>query len=493
MDPHNKKWKRDRDCLPPTPTPTPTGADHLSLPIRRWQRTLLEIRNNRCLLHLLLPRLFHVRLEDTFRRAIREELAKMLHYWNLPSQLLPDRTIRAQYWLVFLNKVQNPTFTTELVRDEKGDPIKVAIYDTSTQTIISPDCFLSSAKVRLMVLNAEFWENKGETWSRSEFNQSVLRGREGKGPILKGGSLTFRLENGVGIFENIVFNDNSSWTKSGFRLGVMVQGEGEESYLNGERVQEGVSEPFRVKDRRGKVSQKPIQLELKHKVGSLKNIGLGRASLLENNNIKTVSDFLWSYYHNQAELRKILGIKSDSDKGWITVVEHAKGCDNEFWASYSGFNNTSQPQEALLHPMERNMSLPTNCGPPVVGSGSSEPNPRENDIIEDTVYSYFPGLAQLDTANNQVQLEEMLANTESTSDNIFQSLSKCDSFDPGMCEDWVQEFVSSLLNCGDVGPPLTPRRKRKIKALFRSVAFVSVIRKRARIVPPANQTTVSAI
>ncbi|KAF3336753.1 hypothetical protein FCM35_KLT19339 [Carex littledalei] len=131
---------------------------------------------------------------------------------------------------------------------------------------------------------------------------------------------------------------------------------------------------------------------------------------------------------------------------------------------------------ALVHPMENNMSLSINGGPPVVGSGSSEPNPHENDTIE--------GLAQLDTANNQVPLEEMLANTESTSDNIFQCLSKSDSFDPDMCDVWVQEFISSLLNSGDVGPPLTPRRKRKVKALFRSVAFVSVIRKRVRIVPP---------
>lgn len=105
----------------------------------------------------------------------------------------------------------------------------------------------------------------------------------------------------------------------------------------------------------------------------------------------------------------------------------------------------------------------------------------------------LPGLAQLHPANNQVPLEEMLAHTASTSDNISRSLSKSDSFDPDMCEVWVQEFISSLLNSGDVGPPLTPRRKRKIKALFRSVAFVSVIRKRVRIVPPANQTTLQAI
>lgn len=41
--------------------------------------------------------------------------------------------------------------------------------------------------------------------------------------------------------------------------------------------------------------------------------------------------------------------------------------------------------------MKNNMSLSINGGPPVVGSGSSEPNPHENDTIEGAVYSYFPG------------------------------------------------------------------------------------------------------
>ena len=80
----------------------------------------------------------------------------------------------------------------------------------------------------------------------------MLREREGKGTILTGLDLIIRLENGVGTFGNIVFNDNSKWTKSGFRLGVMFEGDGEEGYLNGERVLEGVSESIRVKDRRGK-------------------------------------------------------------------------------------------------------------------------------------------------------------------------------------------------------------------------------------------------
>lgn len=46
--------------------------------------------------------------------------------------------------------------------------------------------------------------------------------------------------------------------------------------------------------------------------------------------------------------------------------------------------------QVLFQPMGRNMSLSTNGVPPVVGSGSLEPNPCEDQIIEGVVYPYFP-------------------------------------------------------------------------------------------------------
>ncbi|XP_078149554.1 calmodulin-binding protein 60 B-like [Carex rostrata] len=317
--------------------------------------------------------------EEQIRRIIREEmygreeLGKKSHYNLSPPRLLPNQNIHARYQLQFINKVKDPTFTTDLVRDEIGEPIKVAIHDTYTQSITSPDNILSSAKVRITVLNAEFWENKGETWSCGEFNQSVLRERvrERKGPILTSRGLIIQLEKGVGTFENIVFNDNSSWTKSGFRLGVVIVDEGEEGYLNGERVREGVSESFRVKDRRVKASQKPDLLKLTHSIQCIKKIGKGRASFLEKKKINTVEDFLKLYYNDEPALREILCIKSESGKEWESMIAHATQCADEFHAKHN-----------VSHPMVRNKSLCTNGGLHVVGSGSSEPNPSENKIIE---------------------------------------------------------------------------------------------------------------
>ncbi|XP_078174679.1 calmodulin-binding protein 60 B-like isoform X2 [Carex rostrata] len=338
----------------------------------RGQSTLLFYRD-----HPMFIRLF----EDMSRRCVRGVLQELSLSINLPPQPLPDPSIQARYRLQFINKVKNTTFTTDLVRDENENPIKVAIYDMYGQPIISPDCFLSSAKVRITVLDAEFWKNKGVNWSRSEFNQSMLREREGKGPILIGDSLIIRLENGVGTFENIVFNDNSRWTKSGFGLGVMVEGEGEEGYLNGERVQEGVSESFRVKDRRGKASQKPDWLKLTHKVHSLKKVGKDRASLLQQKKIKTVEDFLKLYYNDESALREILCIKSESDKGWKSMVNHAMQCADKFQAKYSDLNNSNQPRQALVHMPGRTVPLQINGGPRLVGSGSSVPNPCENNLL----------------------------------------------------------------------------------------------------------------
>ncbi|XP_078168050.1 uncharacterized protein LOC144562679 isoform X3 [Carex rostrata] len=528
---------------------------------------------------------------------------------NRILQPLPDETIEARYQLFFINNIiKSPSFTTHPVIDKNGNPIKVAIYDTCTQSIISPDSILASAKVRLTVLDAKLWENKAKNWSRSDFDKSVLRARETAGPILRGRSLTIQLENGFGTFQNIYFNDNSSWRRSGFRLAVMLVGGGEDGYLNGERVLEVVSEPFRVLDRHVKAAQKPDQLKLTDNVQSIRKVGKGRASNLEENNIKTVDDFHWWYHNKQPELREILDIKSESDQSWRSMIEHTMTCPNEFHAKES-MSNTDY--------VGRNMSLSTNGRPPIVGSGSSEPNPCENQIIEgnmpticrpftalchfssmivlnrristasgehiaDTqhplypeanalghpmgrnmsfctyggppvvssgpsqpipgdmpIYVQFSAICEISSMyilNEHISTAsgEHIAETQHplfpetnalvhpmgrnmslyTNDgpcvvgsgssepnphenDIIEGLSQPEIPDmqsPTRSDSSVMSFVTSLFNNDDVGQQ-TLCKKRKMKALVRSVAFVTVvIKKRARIVPPANyRTTVPAI
>ncbi|XP_078168093.1 calmodulin-binding protein 60 B-like isoform X1 [Carex rostrata] len=311
---------------------------------------------------------------------VREELGQRSHHNLSPQRPPPDQTNRAQFCLVFLNEVGDRIYAKDLVKDENKDPIKVALYDRCTQSIISPNCSLSSAKLILMVLDAEFWVNKGETWSWSEFNQSVLIGRNGK-PILTCPSLPIPLENGVGTFKQISFNYNSNWLNSkSIRLGVKV--DGEEGYLNGERVQECISKSFRVMDRKSKASEKPKQLKLTHDVKCIKKVGNYRASLLKSKNISTVEDFLKLYYNDESAICEILCIKSESDRGWMSMVEHATQCADEYHTKCNASNNSSHPQQVSVHPMERNMPLSTNGGRLVVGLGPSAPNLSENNRIE---------------------------------------------------------------------------------------------------------------
>lgn len=75
--------------------------------------------------------------------------------------------------------------------------------------------------------------------------------------------------------------------------------------------------------------------------------------------------------------------------------------------------------------------------------------------------------------------------TQISTNNILQSLSRSDSFDPGLYEALVQDFIGSMSNSVYYLEPHTPRRNRKIKALFTAVTFVAVLRKRSRIVPTA--------
>ncbi|KAJ4785426.1 Calmodulin-binding-like protein [Rhynchospora pubera] len=243
-------------------------------------------------------------------RAVLQELP---HLTSPPRLLQDHQNIPARYRLRFINRVKNPSFTTDPVKDEEGNPIRVQLYDNCTK--VSPDCFLPSDKVKISVIDS---------------NGTVLSARKGKRPILTGYDLNVHLKNGVGTFKNIFFNDNSSWSE--LQLRVTVESEAGEGFFEGERVEEDVSAPFVVKDRKSKAFQKPDKLELTHEVEKLKKIGKGvRASRLKNKGINTVEKFLDLYFRDQSQLCKILDIKSDHNN-WNVMVQHAMECVDEFHA-----------------------------------------------------------------------------------------------------------------------------------------------------------------
>jgi hypothetical protein len=139
-----------------------------------------------------------------------------------------------------------PLFTGSKVDGEQGSGIHVALLDADTGQIVSsgPE---ASAKLDIVVLEGDFAADDEENWSQEEFENAVVRERDGKRPLLTG-ELSVVLKNGVAILGELTFTDNSSWIRSRkFRIGVKVS----EGILDSLQIREAVTEAFTVKDHRG--------------------------------------------------------------------------------------------------------------------------------------------------------------------------------------------------------------------------------------------------
>lgn len=160
----------------------------------------------------------------------------------LQPNTIPTRNLQ----LIFANKLPSILFTNSKVEDEDHDPLKIQLVDAVSQCVIDHGS-LSGIKIEIVVLNGDFVADGREDWSENEFNDNIVREREGKRPLLVG-DLSFVLVGGVGYIQNITFTDNSSWLRSRkFRLGVRVVSRAS----LGTGIREAVSEAFMVLDHRG--------------------------------------------------------------------------------------------------------------------------------------------------------------------------------------------------------------------------------------------------
>lgn len=149
--------------------------------------------------------------------------------------------------LHFVNKVPSTIFTGSRIESEDSEFIQINLMDASSQTIVNSGP-LSSMKIEIVALNGEFGSDDQEDWTEKEFNDSLVREREGKRPLVTGDRI-LSLREGVGyVGGNVIFTDNSSWIRSRrFRLGARVV-----QKVSGDvRIREARSEPFVVKDHRG--------------------------------------------------------------------------------------------------------------------------------------------------------------------------------------------------------------------------------------------------
>nr|CAB3466143.1 unnamed protein product [Digitaria exilis] len=283
----------------------------------------LEIRGCRHLQELAAG--FKVSLEAALESAVAripEEVAKALTSFlsRAPSLCgtLVDQNRPPRYKLTFTNGLGTEVFTKKVICDTNGGPLRICVIAHGHEPT---DPNILSAKIRVVVLDGDFDKHNQKSWTLEEFSNSIVRPRDRVGAVLTG-DLELTLKNGEAYLCGATFIDNSKFVRSGkFRLGVMVIDN------VGERVQEGITEAFIVKERRGERYRKHDIPSLNDDVWRLKKISKDGAlhDALRGSGILVVKDFLRLYYKDEQALRGIL-IKA-TESVWTTIVEHAKKCD----------------------------------------------------------------------------------------------------------------------------------------------------------------------
>ncbi|KAK3144680.1 hypothetical protein QOZ80_4AG0316270 [Eleusine coracana subsp. coracana] len=224
--------------------------------------------------------------------------------------------------LQFRTRLSLPLFTGGKVEGEQGAAIHVVLLDANTGHVITsgPESF---AKLDILVLEGDFNKEEDEGWTEEDFENHIVKEREGKRPLLTG-DLQVTLKEGVGTIGELIFTDNSSWIRSRkFRLGLRVSS----GFCEGIRIMEAKTEAFTVKDHRGELYKKHYPPALKDDVWRLEKIGKDGAfhKKLNSNGIYTVEHFLQLLVRDQQKLRNILG-SNMSNRMWESLVEHAKTC-----------------------------------------------------------------------------------------------------------------------------------------------------------------------
>ncbi|CAI9261390.1 unnamed protein product [Lactuca saligna] len=263
-------------------------------------------------------------LEPLIRGVVQDgvQLAFQNIFGTLPrstSDALDTRTT-TPLQLRFLNRLLPTFFTGNRIESEDRSAIKLGLFDTISNEIVSSGP-LSSQKIVVVPLDGDFPFDDEEDWPESDFDAKVVSARDGKRPLLTG-DLVFILKDGVADLGNVVFTDNSSWRRSRkFRLGAKVQ-----NATHGVRIREARSQAFIVKDQRGELYKKHHPPSLGDDIWRLEKIAKDgvlhrQLALLK---IYTVKDFLQVYNTNESSLYGVLG--GPNNNNWKTIIKHAKAC-----------------------------------------------------------------------------------------------------------------------------------------------------------------------
>ncbi|CAN6286335.1 unnamed protein product [Urochloa humidicola] len=268
---------------------------------------------------------FFVAIEPLIRRVVKEEIESAFanHACMMARSVtdtLPCTSKNLQ--LQFMTKLSLPIFTGSKIEGEGSLSITIALVDTLTRQVVASGKE-SLLKVEIVVLEGDFESGEDDDWTAHEFNNNIVKEREGKRPLISG-DVFVALIDGIGTVGELSFTDNSSWTRSRkFRLGART----EDGCFNGIRVREAKTESFVVKDHRGELYKKHHPPFLEDEVWRLEKIGKDGAfhKRLNRESIRTVKEFLTLLHLDGPRLRKVLG-GGMSTKMWEATVEHAETC-----------------------------------------------------------------------------------------------------------------------------------------------------------------------
>lgn len=158
-----------------------------------------------------------------------------------------------RFQLYFQTGLPRTLFTGKGIKSVDKMRIKIAIKDANNRVVTYGP--MSTLKIKIVVIKSDFNSDGKAIWSKEEFINHIILARCGKRPLLTG-ELEVRMQAGVACIVDASFTDISKWTRSGkFRLGAIVS----DGRYGGERVQEAISEAFKVKDGRleCKLQEKP--------------------------------------------------------------------------------------------------------------------------------------------------------------------------------------------------------------------------------------------
>ncbi|XP_048131489.1 calmodulin-binding protein 60 D-like [Rhodamnia argentea] len=241
-------------------------------------------------------------------------------------------------------KLSLPIFTGKKLEGKGGARISVALIDANTGEVITSG-LESSIKLEVVVLEGDFNKDDEDNWSQKEFENYVVKEREGKRPLLTG-NLRVTLKRGVGELGDLIFTDNSSWNRSKmFKIGLKVAS----GYCGNTRIREAKTDAFSVKEHRGESYKKNYPPKSDDEVWRLEKIAKDGKShkKLRNAGVHKVEDFLMQLFTDSDKLREILG-ESIIPKYWDCLIRHARTCKIS-WKLYLYYVDSMRKDGALFN------------------------------------------------------------------------------------------------------------------------------------------------